>query len=160
MIERLALLKVGAEDTFFEEPVTYEDMKQDIFFAIHPDFRDAAVAEMLVDGGPQGFELRRRGRSDVEVRKAAIDRVGRPQREVGGEVGLDVPEHAGRNAGQAHAAANGLNGYAGLVRLVEAQGYDVTRSRSQAAQVRAAMRSMCGASSSSGRSAASTKGRP
>lgn len=31
--------------------------------------------------------------------------------------------------GQAHAAANGLNGYSGLVRLVEAQGYTVTRSR-------------------------------
>lgn len=35
-----------------------------------------------------------------------------------------------RGAGQAHAAANGLNGYSGLVRLVEAQGYEVTRSRS------------------------------
>ncbi|MFO6446179.1 DUF4350 domain-containing protein [Erythrobacter sp. NE805] len=34
--------------------------------------------------------------------------------------------------GQAHAAANGLNGYAGLVRLVEAQGYSVERSRSRA----------------------------
>jgi hypothetical protein len=32
--------------------------------------------------------------------------------------------------GQAHAASLGLNGYAGLVRLVEAQGYDVERSRS------------------------------
>jgi hypothetical protein len=38
----------------------------------------------------------------------------------------------GRN-GQAHAAANGLNGYAGLVQLVEAEGYDVSRSRSPAA---------------------------
>lgn len=35
-----------------------------------------------------------------------------------------------RGAGQAHAASNGLNGFAGLVRLVEAEGYDVTRSRS------------------------------
>jgi hypothetical protein len=34
------------------------------------------------------------------------------------------------NRGQAHAAANGLNGYAGLVRLVERAGYDVERSRS------------------------------
>jgi hypothetical protein len=32
--------------------------------------------------------------------------------------------------GQAHAASVGLNGYAGLVRLVEAQDYDVERSRS------------------------------
>lgn len=39
---------------------------------------------------------------------------------------------AGRNDGQAHAAGNGLNGYAGLVQLVEAEGYDVTRSRSPA----------------------------
>jgi hypothetical protein len=40
-----------------------------------------------------------------------------------------------RGTGQAHAAANGLNGYAGLVRLVEAEGYNVTRSRSQAGLV-------------------------
>lgn len=38
-----------------------------------------------------------------------------------------------RGQGQAHAASNGLNGYAGLVRLVEAQGYSVERSRSRAA---------------------------
>ncbi|NBB25885.1 DUF4350 domain-containing protein [Porphyrobacter sp. SLTP] len=35
-----------------------------------------------------------------------------------------------RGQGQAHAASNGLNGYAGLVRLVEAANYDVARSRS------------------------------
>ncbi|MFM7350075.1 MAG: DUF4350 domain-containing protein [Erythrobacter sp.] len=34
--------------------------------------------------------------------------------------------------GQGHAAANGLNGFSGLVRLTEAQGYTVTRSRSAA----------------------------
>jgi hypothetical protein len=34
-----------------------------------------------------------------------------------------------RGRGQAHAASPGLNGYAGLVRLVEAQGYSVERSR-------------------------------
>jgi hypothetical protein len=32
--------------------------------------------------------------------------------------------------GTAHGAANGLNGYSGLVRLLSAQGFDVTRSRS------------------------------
>jgi hypothetical protein len=35
-----------------------------------------------------------------------------------------------RGQGQAHAASNGLNGYAGLVRLVEAADYEVARSRS------------------------------
>lgn len=34
--------------------------------------------------------------------------------------------------GQAHAAANGLNGYSGLVRLVEANGYKTRRSRTRA----------------------------
>jgi hypothetical protein len=37
-----------------------------------------------------------------------------------------------RGAGQAHAAANGLNGYSGLVRLAEAEGYTVERSRNGA----------------------------
>lgn len=36
------------------------------------------------------------------------------------------------NNGEAHAAAKGLNGYAGLVRLAEAADFDVTRSRSPA----------------------------
>ena len=36
-----------------------------------------------------------------------------------------------RNGG-AHAAANGLNGYAGIVRLLEAQGHEVGLSRSEA----------------------------
>ena len=34
--------------------------------------------------------------------------------------------------GGAHAAANGLNGFAGLVRLLEEQGYEVSLSRSTA----------------------------
>jgi hypothetical protein len=34
------------------------------------------------------------------------------------------------NDGQAHAGGTGLNGYAGFVRLLAAEGYDVTRSRS------------------------------
>ena len=36
----------------------------------------------------------------------------------------------GGNNGQAHAASKGLNGYAGLARLLEAEGFGVTRSRS------------------------------
>jgi hypothetical protein len=44
---------------------------------------------------------------------------------IGSGEGLD-----GGNNGEAHAASKGLNGYAGLVRLAEAHGYDVTRSRS------------------------------
>ena len=40
-------------------------------------------------------------------------------------------EFGGNNRnGQAHAAGTGLNGFAGLVKLVEGDGYDITRSRS------------------------------
>jgi hypothetical protein len=42
--------------------------------------------------------------------------------------GEDIGGERGR--GQAHAAANGLNGFSGFVRLIEAQGYAVSRSRS------------------------------
>ena len=44
-------------------------------------------------------------------------------------LGADADFGGERGGGQAHAASNGLNGYAGLVRLVEAQGYSVERSR-------------------------------
>ncbi len=37
-----------------------------------------------------------------------------------------------QGTGQAHAASNGLNGYSGLVRLVEAEGYNSDRSRNRA----------------------------
>ncbi len=37
-----------------------------------------------------------------------------------------------QGAGQAHSASNGLNGYSGLVRLVEAEGYSIDRSRNRA----------------------------
>lgn len=44
-------------------------------------------------------------------------------------MGADADFGGERGRGQAHASSNGLNGYSGLVRLVEAQGYSVERSR-------------------------------
>ncbi len=45
---------------------------------------------------------------------------------------LAIGDTGGReNDGAAHAAANGLNGYSALVELLDAQGVDVSRSRSQ-----------------------------
>lgn len=44
-------------------------------------------------------------------------------------MGADADFGGERGRGQAHAASNGLNGYSGLVRLVEAKGYSVERSR-------------------------------
>jgi hypothetical protein len=46
-------------------------------------------------------------------------------------VGAGWDQRSDRNGG-AHAAANGLNGFAGLVRLLEAQGHEVSFSRSEA----------------------------
>ncbi len=43
---------------------------------------------------------------------------------------IGIGDTGGREGrGEAHASANGLNGYAGLVELLEAEGYDVERSR-------------------------------
>jgi PAS domain S-box-containing protein len=36
------LFKAGAEDTFFERPVTFDDLAQNIWFGIHPDYRSQA----------------------------------------------------------------------------------------------------------------------
>jgi hypothetical protein len=44
-------------------------------------------------------------------------------------IGADADFGGEHGRGQAHAASPGLNGYSGLVRLVEAQGYSVERSR-------------------------------
>ena len=45
-------------------------------------------------------------------------------------IGSDADIAGERGRGEAHAASNGLNGYSGLVRLVEAQGYSIARTRS------------------------------
>jgi PAS domain S-box-containing protein len=37
-----ALLKTGAEDTFFDRPVTFEDLLENIWFGVHPDYRSRA----------------------------------------------------------------------------------------------------------------------
>lgn len=45
--------------------------------------------------------------------------------------GENLGSDASTGGGQAHAVSKGLNGYAGLVQLIEAQGHDVERSRSR-----------------------------
>lgn len=47
-------------------------------------------------------------------------------------IGGDADFAGERGKGQAHASSNGLNGYTGLARLVEAEGYTVERSRNRA----------------------------
>ncbi|MBU7579188.1 MAG: DUF4350 domain-containing protein [Porphyrobacter sp.] len=47
-------------------------------------------------------------------------------------IGADADFAGERGSGQAHVSSNGLNGYTGLARLAEAQGYSVERSRNAA----------------------------
>jgi hypothetical protein len=47
-------------------------------------------------------------------------------------IGADADFAGERGRGQAHVSSNGLNGYTGLARLAEAQGYTVERSRNAA----------------------------
>jgi PAS domain S-box-containing protein len=57
------LLKEGAEDTFFDQPVTYEDLAADIWVGTHPDDRAAAKAawsKHLRTGEPYRAEIRMR----------------------------------------------------------------------------------------------------
>lgn len=42
--ERRMLFKAGAEDTFFSEPKTYDDLYRDIYVTIHPEDRAAVAA--------------------------------------------------------------------------------------------------------------------
>jgi len=72
------------------------------------------------------------------ARPAAFSRVGAFALVAGGVllflamlwlISADADFGGERGRGQAHAASVGLNGYAGLVKLVEAQGYSVERSR-------------------------------
>lgn len=76
--------------------------------------------------------------SAAAARPAAFSRLGALMLVAGGFalflamlwlLGADADFGGERGRGQAHASSNGLNGYSGLVRLVEAQGYSVERSR-------------------------------
>jgi PAS domain S-box-containing protein len=88
---RQELIKVGAEDTFFERPVTYEEMAQDIYRGIHPD--DLAMVKdqwrrHMRDGAPYQPEHRIARSDGREVWAAGTARLisdeqGRPLRLVG-----------------------------------------------------------------------------
>jgi PAS domain S-box-containing protein len=87
---RRELIKAGAEDTFFAEPKTYEEMAHDVWDTIHPEDRPAAQAAWdahIQRGGHYAPEYRI-NRDDATVWAASTARLisdpsGRPLRLVG-----------------------------------------------------------------------------
>jgi signal transduction histidine kinase/DNA-binding response OmpR family regulator len=85
------LLKVGAEDTFFERPITYEDMRADMYGCIHEEDREQArelSAQALKEGRPFAMEYRCHRTDGKEVWAFAVSETiygedGRVERVVG-----------------------------------------------------------------------------
>jgi len=89
--ERRQLFKSGAEDSFFDRPLTFEDLASDPFQVIHEDDRDSARKAWLrrsLDGEPFRLECRMR-RDDARDVWAVVtadlleDDGGRPLRLIG-----------------------------------------------------------------------------
>ena len=85
------LIKLGAEDNLFDEPLTYEGLSADIWSSIHPDDVErakAAWAEHERTGEPYRVEYRLRRADGKEVwafstSDVLLDERGRPVRVVG-----------------------------------------------------------------------------
>jgi len=111
------LFKVSAQDTFFERPVTYEDLAADPWFAIHPDDRERCQAEWerhLQTGEPYRIE-HRINRSDGQVVWAFTtseyfeDAQGNPLRLVGAMQNITARRAAEAEVAAARDAAEAAN---------------------------------------------------
>jgi PAS domain S-box-containing protein len=85
------LEKAGAEDDFFEKPITYEMLRDDIYCTVHPDDRAGVVASFEDEAGKGGFRTveHRINRSDgreiwaVSAVETVLDEKGRTVRLIG-----------------------------------------------------------------------------
>jgi PAS domain S-box-containing protein len=111
------LFKVGAHDSFFERPVTFEDLAADVWCTIHPDDRDRCRAEWerhVQTGEPYRIE-HRINRSDGEVVWAFTtseyfeDDQGRPLRLVGAMRNITARRNAEAEVARARDAAETAN---------------------------------------------------
>ncbi len=111
------LFAVGAQDSFFESPITYEALFQDIWCTIHPDDRAHCQAEWerhLATGQPYRVE-HRINRADDEVVWAFTtseyfeDDEGRPLRLVGAMQNITARRNAEAEVEHARDAAEAAN---------------------------------------------------
>ena len=111
------LLKIGAEDTFFEAPLTYEGLALDIWSTIHPDDRPAAQAAWerhLKTGEPYRVEYRvarTDGRETWAFSSSELisDAEGRPLRLVGALQNITERKKAEAEMARARDAAEAAN---------------------------------------------------
>ena len=146
---RRELIKVGAEDTFFTEPKTYEELSQDIYSTIDPRDRPAvreAWRRHVADGTPYHPEFRVFRADDKEVWVSTAGQLiaepdGRPLRLIGAlqnitarkasEAALLQAKEAAEAANQAksnflaamsHEIRTPLNGILGMGRVLAREG--------------------------------------
>jgi len=111
------LLKIGAEDTFFETPLTFEGLAEDIWSSIHPEDRPAAQAaweEHLKTGAPYRVEYRVARSDGREIwafssSELINDAQGRPQRLVGALQNITERKKAEVEMARARDAAEAAN---------------------------------------------------
>ncbi|CAN7299511.1 ATP-binding protein [Phenylobacterium sp. LjRoot164] len=114
---RRELIKTGAEDTFFTEPKTYEELHRDIFSTIDPRDRtlvEEAWREHLRTGEPYSPEYRLVRRDDREVwamgsTRLISDERGRPLRVIGALQNISERKAAERALVQAKEDAESAN---------------------------------------------------
>jgi PAS domain S-box-containing protein len=111
------LLKFGAEDTFFDKPITYEDMRQDMYYPIHPQDRDRTRQENdagLAQGKPVRVEYRCHRHDDKEVWSATTTKLvfgdkGRVVRVLGAMQNITARKFAEREMEKAKLEAESAN---------------------------------------------------
>ena len=115
--QRRELIKAGAEDTFFTEPKTYDELFRDIYATIDPRDRpsvEAAWKLHVEEGAPYRPEYRIIRTDDREVWTSAgcrlvNDREGRPIRLIGAMQDITERKEAERALLQAKEAAESAN---------------------------------------------------
>ncbi|HET9161167.1 MAG TPA: PAS domain-containing protein [Caulobacteraceae bacterium] len=111
------LLKFGAEDTFFDKPITYEDMREDMYYPIHPEDRERTRQENdrgLAEGKPVRVEYRCHRHDGKEVwsattTKLVFDDKGRVTRVLGAMQNITARKFAEREMEKARCEAEQAN---------------------------------------------------
>ena len=111
------LLKVGAHDSFFEKPLTYDDLRGDVWTTVHPEDRERVRArwERHVNAGePYHVEYRINRSDDREIWTYATTEVfrddeGHPLRVLSAMQNITERKLAEQEAEQAREAAEAAN---------------------------------------------------